>query len=137
MDPKHEVTEQVNEKSDLPEARRIQTEDEVAAEAKGGDLTTLPKGYYWSPSFIGTMAVRIPLQYPLLSLLMLAIHQALSLGNCACYLGWVLPANTLTLINEDIGPDPNYTWIALTWTMCVSFGFLLTGRFSDILGRRW
>ena len=59
------------------------------------------------------------------------------MGNCATYLGFVLPANSLVLINEDIGPDPNFTWAALVWTLMAATSFLLVGRFSDILGRRW
>jgi MFS family permease len=35
------------------------------------------------------------------------------------------------------GPDPNFIWAALVWTLRTSVSFLLTGRLSDILGRRW
>lgn len=52
-------------------------------------------------------------------------------------LGWVLPANTLGLINEDIGPSNNLNWTATTWTLGSSLGFLLVGRLSDIFGRKW
>ncbi|KIW00482.1 uncharacterized protein PV09_08005 [Verruconis gallopava] len=119
MDNKLEASETIENVPKNPYLSGTDTEDdEVAAEAIGGTTKDLPPGYYRSPSFIGTIV-------------------ALCLGNCSCYLGWVLPANTLLLINEDIGPDPNITWVALVWTLTISVSFVLTGRFSDLLGRRW
>jgi MFS family permease len=48
-----------------------------------------------------------------------------------------MPSNSLALINEDIGPSPNITWVALAYTLGLSVGFLVVGRLSDIFGRRW
>jgi MFS family permease len=59
------------------------------------------------------------------------------LGNISNYAGWVLPSNSLALINADIGPSKNVTWIALAYTLGLSVGFLIIGRLSDIFGRRW
>ncbi|KAH8651850.1 putative siderophore iron transporter [Tricladium varicosporioides] len=80
--------------------------------------TNLPKHYYRSPGFIGTVT-------------------ALCLGNISNYLGWVMPSNSLALINEDLGPSANITWVAISYTLGLSVGFLLVGRLSDIFGRRW
>ena len=41
------------------------------------------------------------------------------------------------LINQDIGPSPNIAWVGTIWTMGISIGFLLVGRFSDLYGRKW
>jgi hypothetical protein len=62
----------------------------VAPSAIGGDLNNLPQGYYHSLPFIGTMT-------------------AAWLAYTACYIGFILPSNVLTIINQHIGPDPNYT----------------------------
>ncbi|KAK4941425.1 hypothetical protein LTR10_018694 [Elasticomyces elasticus] len=78
----------------------------------------LPKHYYRSIGFIGTFI-------------------ALCLGNISNYLGFVLPVNSLALIDEDIGPSSNINWVALAYTLGLSVGFLLVGRLSDIFGRRW
>ena len=67
---------------------------EAAKEAIGGTVEELPPGYFRSFSFIGTVL-------------------ALCLGIMGCYLGFTLPANILSIINDDIGPDPNYVWIAM------------------------
>jgi MFS family permease len=48
-----------------------------------------------------------------------------------------MPSNSLTLINESIGPSPNINWVALAYTLGLSIGFLIIGRLSDIFGRRW
>lgn len=52
-------------------------------------------------------------------------------------MGWVLPSNSLTLINDDLGPSKNINWVALAYTLGLSIGFLIVGRLSDIFGRRW
>ncbi|KAF2396251.1 trichothecene efflux pump [Trichodelitschia bisporula] len=92
--------------------------DFVDAHAVGGSYEDMPKGYFTSYQFIGTML-------------------AASFAAICSYLGWVLPANTLMLINADIGPDPNIGWVATCWTLGCSVGFLLVGRLSDIFGRKW
>ena len=49
----------------------------------------------------------------------------------------MVPANTLLLINADIGPSVNISWAATGWTLGSSVGFLLFGRLTDIFGRKW
>ncbi|RDW83435.1 fungal trichothecene efflux pump [Coleophoma crateriformis] len=94
------------------------TVDYVDAKAFGGDLEAMPPGYFYSVQFIGTVV-------------------AVCCASICAYLGWVLPANTLLLINEDIGPSPNLNWVATVWTLGTAVGFLLVGRLSDIFGRKW
>ena len=59
------------------------------------------------------------------------------LASICAYMGWVLPANTLALINADLGNSPNINWVATVWTLGSCIGFLLVGRLSDIFGRKW
>ncbi|KAF2190996.1 trichothecene efflux pump [Zopfia rhizophila CBS 207.26] len=94
------------------------TVDLVDAHAIGGAAENMPKGYFWSLQFIGTVT-------------------AVCTGSICAYLGWVLPANTLALINADIGPSTNLNWVATIWTIGSAIGFLLVGRLSDIFGRKW
>ncbi|KAI5458995.1 trichothecene efflux pump [Mariannaea sp. PMI_226] len=94
------------------------TVDYLDAKAIGGDVGDMPHGYFRSAQFVGTVIAQC-------------------LGSICAYLGWVLPANTLTLINQDIGPSPNINWVATMWTMGTSIGFLLFGRLSDMYGRKW
>ncbi|CAK7207013.1 hypothetical protein SEUCBS139899_009821 [Sporothrix eucalyptigena] len=49
----------------------------------------------------------------------------------------IMPAAILTYINTDIGPDPNYTWIAISWNLGAAVIVTIGGRLSDIFGRRW
>ncbi|KAI0154272.1 trichothecene efflux pump [Xylariaceae sp. FL1272] len=83
----------------------------------GGDVAEMPDGYFTSPDFILTVVAQC-------------------LGNICAYAGWVMPANTLTLINADLGNSPDINWVATAWTLGSSIGFLLFGRLSDIFGRK-
>ncbi|KAJ4263814.1 hypothetical protein NW762_005847 [Fusarium torreyae] len=94
------------------------TVEYVDKNALGDDLDRMPEGYYRSSQFLGTLAAQ-------------------SLASICAYLGWVLPSNTLTLINADIGPSTNIAWAATIWTMGSSIGFLIVGRLSDLYGRKW
>jgi len=82
------------------------------------DNDDLPKGYYFSLSFIGSM---------------FAIGANLGSGTGA----FSLIAPILSFIDEDIGPSPNLTWVALAYLLTTSIGFAFVGRLSDIFGRRW
>ncbi|KAH0845932.1 siderophore iron transporter [Fonsecaea pedrosoi] len=62
---------------------------------------------------------------------------AIGFGCLACYAGFAMPANTLALINDDIGPSASISWVSLTWTLTVAVGYTLVGRLSDIFGRRY
>ncbi|CAG8975243.1 hypothetical protein HYALB_00011943 [Hymenoscyphus albidus] len=95
--------------------------DEVAPEAIGGIYGEMPKGYFKSKDFIGTLI-------------------ATCLAQISGYLGWVLPANTISLIDAALsngGSKLNISWLALSWTMGFTIGLSLVGRLSDIFGRRW
>ncbi|KAH8658641.1 fungal trichothecene efflux pump [Tricladium varicosporioides] len=92
--------------------------DYVDTHALGGELDQMPAGYFYSYQFIGTVV-------------------AVCAASICAYLGWVLPANTLLLINADIGPSPDISWVATVWTLGTAIGFLLVGRLSDIFGRKW
>lgn len=59
------------------------------------------------------------------------------MGYWAAAAGWVLSSNVLTLMNEDLGPSQDISWVALASTLGLSVAFLLVGRMSDIFGRRW
>ncbi|KAF4465823.1 trichothecene efflux pump [Fusarium albosuccineum] len=94
------------------------TVEYVDKNALGGEVDKMPMGYYTSFQFLGTLAAQ-------------------SLASICAYLGWVLPANTLTLINADIGPSADIAWASTIWTMGSSIGFLIVGRLSDLYGRKW
>jgi hypothetical protein len=81
------------------------------------DKKTLPKNYFYSPSFLGTMT-------------------ATGIGLAAAVGGFGLAAPNLALINSDIGPDPNIGWVSLVYTLTLAIGLLLVGRLSDLFGRR-
>jgi hypothetical protein len=78
---------------------------------------TLPKGYYRSFKFIGTML-------------------ATGLGLASAVGGFGLAAPALGLINSEIGPDPNIIWVSLVYTLTLAIGLILVGRLSDLFGRR-
>lgn len=65
--------------------------------------TELPPRYWTSPGFIGTVA-------------------GLCFGNISNYASWVMPSNSLALINESIGPSTNISWVALAYTLGLAIG---------------
>lgn len=128
--------------------------DEVAPEAIGGaDKSELPRGYYWSPKFIGTMVAT--------SLMLISLYLGYVLPVCGGRrrrLGWrlmrlldqcavhhqrrhwcvALTSTSMSIsANASIGPDPNYVLIPITKTLGGGVGLLLVGRIGDIFGRRW
>ncbi|KAF9893246.1 hypothetical protein FE257_011676 [Aspergillus nanangensis] len=82
------------------------------------DLDNLPKGYFMSSFFVGTMF-------------------AIGTGLAACTGGFGLAAPNLTLINSEIGPDPNINWVSFVYTLTLSVGLLIFGRLTDVFGRRY
>ncbi|KAE9382147.1 MFS general substrate transporter [Stipitochalara longipes BDJ] len=82
------------------------------------DSTELPPGYFLTPFFIGTM-----------------VASGLAVMSGVGIFGLIAPL--LTIINNDLGPSPNYTWIALVYILTLGLGQLLVGRISDLFGRRW
>ncbi|KAG9231277.1 fungal trichothecene efflux pump [Amylocarpus encephaloides] len=49
----------------------------------------------------------------------------------------LIPSSTLSYINADLGPDPNYTWITVSWQLGASIIISVGGRLADIFGRRY
>ncbi|OAL39674.1 hypothetical protein AYO20_01071 [Fonsecaea nubica] len=67
----------------------------------------------------------------LLSISSISFIFSTSLGTFLC----LVPV--LGNINEDLGPDPSFTWIASSWTVATGVGLICAGSLSDIFGRRW
>ncbi|TPR06761.1 PAS domain family protein [Aspergillus niger] len=82
------------------------------------DLDELPAGYYCSKNFVGSLI-------------------AVCLMAISLYLGYVLPVNSLSAINADLGPDPSYSLISTVFTLISGVGLLLVGRLGDLFGRRY
>ncbi|OCK78705.1 MFS general substrate transporter [Lepidopterella palustris CBS 459.81] len=101
-----------------PAAEVVLYHDAVSRDAIGGQYMDMPKGYYTSIGFIGTVI-------------------GACLANISGYLGWVVPANTLLLINQSLGGSRNIIWVALAYTTGFTVGMALLGRLSDIFGRLW
>lgn len=98
------------------------TSSDVLEDVKGRDFTVaeaeIPPGYFRSAHFLGSM---------------FAIGSAFGCGVA----GFTLAAPILAYIDADIGPDPNLTWVALSYLLTSSIGLIIVGRLTDIFGRRW
>ncbi|KAI4676045.1 uncharacterized protein J4E84_009661 [Alternaria hordeiaustralica] len=64
---------------------------------------------------------------------------AVSMAMCynAYLFTLLIPPAILTYINADLGPDPRYTWITISWNLGGAMFVTVGGRLSDIFGRRW
>lgn len=106
------------ENAALPNQERL----DILEDIKGTDFTRaeeqIPDGYFRSIKFLGSM---------------FAIGSAFGCGVA----GFTFAAPILAYINEDIGPDPNLTWVALSYLLTSSIGLIIVGRLTDIFGRRW
>ncbi|KAF1979756.1 MFS general substrate transporter [Bimuria novae-zelandiae CBS 107.79] len=49
----------------------------------------------------------------------------------------LMPPAILTFINADLGPDPRYTRITISWNLGGAMFVTIGGRLSDIFGRRY
>lgn len=78
--------------------------------------STLPKGYYHSSYFLGSLF-------------------AVGIGLYAGVAGYGLLAPVLGIVNQDIGPDANIIWVALAYSLVLSVGFTLFGKTSDTFCR--
>lgn len=96
----------------------VTVNEERAPEARGRDVSDVPMSYWFSPLFLGSFF-------------------AIGCGFAAATGGFALVAPLLGVINEDIGPSDNITWVALVYLLCQAVFFLIVGRLSDIFGRRW
>lgn len=58
-----------------------------------------------------------------------------------CYNAYIfclnIPAAMLSTINADLGPDPRYTWITISWNLGGAIVVTIAGRLSDLFGRRY
>lgn len=81
--------------------------------------------------------IELTQQHPYTELNFLGTYCAITLGACGAFAGFVMPVTSLAIINADIGPSENLTWVALAWTLLCAIGSTLVGRLSDIFGRRW
>lgn len=62
---------------------------------------------------------------------------ALSYVYCVSLGPYMMVAPIITIINQDLGPDPAFAWIASGWTIAAAVGLLLVSTVSDLVGRRW
>lgn len=49
----------------------------------------------------------------------------------------LIPSTTLPYIVADLGNDPNYPWITITWNLGAAVIVSIGGRLTDIFGRRY
>jgi MFS family permease len=49
----------------------------------------------------------------------------------------LIPSTTLSYINQELGPSPYYSWITIVWQLGGSIIVSISGRLSDIFGRRY
>lgn len=49
----------------------------------------------------------------------------------------LVPPTILSFINAELGPDPAYTWITVSWNLGGAIMVTIGGRLSDLFGRRY
>ncbi|KIW90838.1 uncharacterized protein Z519_08621 [Cladophialophora bantiana CBS 173.52] len=96
------------------------TDEEIDSRAIGGDsAAALPKNYFRSSSFLGTML-------------------GFGLGYQATYIFFVMQSILLyPYISPAMGNPPNIVWVTLSSIVAQTAIFPVVGRLSDIFGRRY
>jgi len=88
-----------------------------ANNAAGKDFTVddsaLPEGYYKTVHFWGSM---------------FAIGISVSCGVA----GFSFIAPLLSIVNADLGPSPDISWVALTYTLTGAVGLMIVGRLTGM-----
>ncbi|KAK4934571.1 hypothetical protein LTR10_024207 [Elasticomyces elasticus] len=81
------------------------------------ETADIPRGYWRSSIFLGSLA-------------------AIGMGLLSAIGGFGLLAPILGIVNQDIGPSKNLSWLSIVYTMAIAVGLTVVGRFTDIFGRR-
>ncbi|KAF2827930.1 MFS general substrate transporter [Ophiobolus disseminans] len=82
------------------------------------EVEELPKGYFYSPFFLGTTC-------------------AIGLNLMASTGGFALVAPVFGQISVALGPTSSIIWLSLVYTIGLAVGLTLVGRLTDTFGRRW
>jgi len=103
----------------LHDQAQVHPDTELSREVVlGHDFTVdsgeLPKGYFRGLPFLGSM---------------FAIGASYGAGVG----GFAFAAPILANINDDIGPNLNLTWVALTYTLTTAIGLMVVGRKNSLL----
>jgi MFS family permease len=99
---------------------------------------SLPKGYFYSKFFLGSMlATGLGLWCGVSAFVSTSLYTTRPLiSPCLISLkGYAAPI--LGQINQDLGPDSRYTWISLVYNAVLAVCLGPIGRLSDIFGRRY
>jgi hypothetical protein len=91
----------------------VNHEDDLTGKIFAVEEQELPKGYYRSIYFWGSMV---------------AIGLSLMCGVA----GFSLVAPILAFVNADIGPSPYINWVALTYLLTGAVGCMIVGRLSGL-----
>lgn len=54
--------------------------------------------------------------------------QAFCLASISEYAGYIIVLNLLVIINQEIGPDPDFVWVSLGYTLGIAISCLIWGR---------
>lgn len=108
------------------------TEEEVLGRDFTLSESELPDGYFTSANFLGSSKPCMP-SFDHIMADMLAVFAIGASFGCGVG-GFGLAAPVLGFINADIGPDPNLSWVALSYLLTNSIGLMLVGRLSDLFG---
>ncbi|KAK2030376.1 MFS general substrate transporter [Colletotrichum zoysiae] len=89
-----------------------------ATDGRKEETFELGREYFLSTNYIGSLA-------------------AIGLSGMAGIGAFSLIAPILTSVNESIGPDANIVWVSLASNLAQAIMLTITGRLSDMFGRRY